>query len=354
MTASPDLRPETPDDDLLTGQSYAAGRADLAGTPIPDDEFAPTIGSKILIAIFIGVPTLALLVGIPLLFSGWISWPAAIVALVFWAITGVGITVGFHRHFTHGSFKATRATRIMLAVAGSMAVEGSVSQWVADHRKHHAFSDEVGDPHSPWRFGTSHRAVAKGLWFAHMGWLFSTEQSPVERYAPDVAADKDLQRVTRLFPLLVAATFILPGVIVGLITWSWVGVAMGIFWGGFVRVTLVQHVTWSINSVCHVWGKRPFKTRDRSTNVWWLAPFAFGENWHNLHHAEPTAARHGVLRGQVDISAGTIRLMEKAGWVYDVRWPKPQRIANKLVDPTMRSRVKGLAKAEAAASGSGR
>jgi stearoyl-CoA desaturase (delta-9 desaturase) len=352
MTASPDLRPDSPEDDLLTGQSYAAGRAELTGSPIPSDEYAPETSKKILIATFIGVPSLAFFVGIPLLLRGWISWPAVIVGLAFWAFTGAGITVGFHRHFTHGSFKANRFTRIMLAVAGSMAVEGSVSQWVADHRKHHAFSDEAGDPHSPWRFGTSHRAIAKGLWFAHIGWLFSSEQSPVERYAPDVAADKDLQTVTRLFPLLVLATFVLPGIIVGLITWSWVGVAMGIFWAGLVRVTLVHHVTWSINSVCHVWGKRPFKTRDKSTNVWWLAPFAFGENWHNLHHAEPTAARHGVLKGQMDVSASMIKVLEKLGWAYDVKWPKPQRIAGKLVDPAMRRRVRGLAAAEAAAGSS--
>lgn len=347
MTASPDLRPDRPEDDLLTGQSYAAGRAELSATP--DDEAPPKTTSKILIAIFVIGPTIMLLVGLPLLLRGWISWPAVVVGLVFWAFTGAGITVGYHRLFTHGSFKANRGTRILLAVAGSMAVEGSVSQWVADHRKHHAFSDEVGDPHSPWRFGTSNKAVAKGLLWAHMGWLFTAEQSPVERYAPDVAADKDLQRLTRNFAWLVAATFFLPAAITGLVTWSWTGFWMGLFWAGLVRVAVVHHATWSINSICHVWGKRPFKTRDRSTNVAWLAPLSFGESWHNLHHTEPTAARHGVLKGQIDVSAGIIRGLEKLGWVWDVRWPKPQRIAAKLVDPSMRSRVRGLAAAEAAA-----
>lgn len=299
-------------------------------------------GMKITIGIFVIGPTLIFLLGfIPMIYFGLVSWLDIALMVIFWAITGAGITVGYHRYFTHGSFKAPRAVKIILGIAGSMALEGSINQWVADHRKHHKFSDEVGDPHSPWRFGTSKKAIAKGLVFAHMGWLFSEEQATVDQYAPDIRDDKDLQRVTRAFGWIVAASILLPAVIAGLITWSWVGFAAGLFWGGFVRIALVHHVTWSINSICHVFGKRPFESRDMSSNVAWLAIPSFGESWHNLHHADPTCARHGVLKGQIDPSARIIRTLEAMNLAHDVRWPKPERLAKKLKDPAMAPRIRG-------------
>jgi stearoyl-CoA desaturase (delta-9 desaturase) len=261
----------------------------------------------------------------------------------FWALTAIGITVGYHRYFTHGSFKAPRGVKIVLGVLGSMAIQGSINQWVADHRKHHKFSDEIGDPHSPWRFGTSRKAIAKGLMFAHMGWLFSEEQATVDQYAPDIRDDKDLQRITRSFAWIVAASILLPGIIGGLITQSWLGFLTGLFWGGIVRIALVHHVTWSINSICHVFGKRPFESRDMSSNVTWLAIPSFGESWHNLHHVDPTCARHGVFKGQIDPSARVIRTLEVLNLAHDVRWPKPQRLAKKLKDPSMAPRLRGYA-----------
>lgn len=298
-------------------------------------------GVRAAIGIFIVVPLLAVVAAIPVAWGGWLSWTDVILALAFYSFTALGITVGFHRLFTHGSFKARRPVRILLAVAGSMALEGSLTQWVADHRLHHARSDEEGDPHSPWRFGTSKRAIAKGLVFAHVGWLFDGQQTSIARYAPDIAADRDLAWISRRFPWLVTASLLLPAVLGGLITWSWLGALTAFFWAGLVRVALVHHVTWSINSVCHVFGNRPFRTRDNSSNVAWLAIPSFGESWHNLHHAEPTSARHGVLRGQVDISAGIIRTLERTGLAHDVRWPKPERIAAKLKDPALRRRIPG-------------
>jgi stearoyl-CoA desaturase (Delta-9 desaturase) len=298
-------------------------------------------GVRAAIGIFIVVPLLAVLAAIPVAWGGWLGWTDVILALAFYSFTALGITVGFHRLFTHGSFKARRPVRIFLAVAGSMALEGSLTQWVADHRLHHARSDEEGDPHSPWRFGTSKRAIAKGLLFAHVGWLFDGQQTSIARYAPDIAADRDLAWISRRFPWLVTASLLLPAVLGGLITWSWLGALTAFFWAGLVRVALVHHVTWSINSVCHVFGNRPFRTRDNSSNVAWLAIPSFGESWHNLHHAEPTSARHGVLRGQVDISAGIIRTLERTGLAHDVRWPKPERIAAKLKDPALRRRIPG-------------
>ena len=182
-----------------------------------------------------------------------------------------------------------------------------------------------------------------------MGWFFDEPQSSIQTYAPDIAADKDLNRIDRMFPLIVIGSMILPAVLGGLITWSWMGVLTGFFWGTLVRIALVHHVTWSINSICHVFGTRPFKSRDQSSNVGWLAIPSFGESWHNLHHVDPTAARHGVLKGQIDISAFLIRRLETIGLVTDVRWPKPLRLASKLKDPATAHRIRGYAAAVAAA-----
>lgn len=297
---------------------------------------------RVTIAIFVIVPLAAVAVAIPVAWGGWLTWTDVIIAFAFYALTGVGITIGYHRFFTHGSFKTNRFVKITLAVLGSMALQGSVSQWVADHRKHHMYSDEVGDPHSPWRFGTSRRAVLKGLYWAHVGWLFDEQQSSPERYAPDIISDKDLNRVSRWFPAIVVFSLLAPAVVGGLVTWSWMGALTALFWASLVRIAILHHVTWSINSVCHVYGKRPFDSRDLSGNVAWLAFPSFGESWHNLHHADPTAARHGVLRGQIDISARMIRTMEILGLAKDVRWPKPERVARKLTDKRQIRRIRGL------------
>jgi stearoyl-CoA desaturase (delta-9 desaturase) len=235
--------------------------------------------------------------------------------------------------FTHGGFKAKRWMRVTLAVAGSLAVEGPVIQWVADHRRHHAFADREGDPHSPWRFGASIAGLAKGLLFAHCGWLFSRQASNRDRFAPDLEADPDIVRVDRLFPVLTVASLVAPAVVGGLVTMSWPGAATAFFWGSLVRIALLHHVTWSINSICHVYGDRPFATRggDRAANFWPLALLSMGESWHNSHHADPTCARHGVLRGQLDPSARLIWLFEKAGWLEDVRWPVLSRFQAKRI-----------------------
>jgi stearoyl-CoA desaturase (delta-9 desaturase) len=237
----------------------------------PVDEDFTTTTMRVLLALFIIVPLLAVIVAIPIAWGGFVGWSDLFLIAFFWALTAGGITVGFHRYFTHGSFKTNRFMKYALGIAGSLAVQGSLSQWVADHRKHHQFSDDEGDPHSPWRFGTSKRAVAKGLYWAHLGWLFSEGQTSPEKYAPDIANDPDVQRISRLFPLMVLTTLLAPAVLGGLLTWSWMGVLTGFFWGSLIRIALVHHVTWSINSICHVFGKRPFASRDLSTNVWWLA-----------------------------------------------------------------------------------
>jgi len=276
---------------------------------------------QVALALFIIVPFLAVAAAIPALWGWGLTWRDAVIALAMYWFTGHGITVGFHRAFTHRAFRAKRWLKVTLAVAGSMAVEGPVTNWVADHRKHHRFTDRDGDPHSPWRYGTNLRALTKGFVYAHMGWLFDPEQTSQERYAPDLLKDRDMVRVAGSFHWLVLASMLIPPLVGGLWSWSWQGALTAFFWGSLVRVSLLHHVTFSINSVCHVVGRKPFETKDRSGNVWWLAVPSMGESWHNLHHAEPSAARHGVLRGQIDTSARLIWVFEKLRWVSHVRWP---------------------------------
>ncbi|GIJ77266.1 stearoyl-CoA desaturase (delta-9 desaturase) [Micromonospora phaseoli] len=294
----------------------------------------------ILIALwsFVLIPFAALIAAVPVAWGGWLSWVDVGVAAFWYVVSGLGITVGYHRYFTHGSFKAKRWLRIAMAATGSLAVQGEIIQWVADHRRHHAFSDLEGDPHSPWRFGATLRGLTKGLFHAHIGWLFGRELSNRERFAPDLLADRDIRRMDRLFPVMVIVSVLGPALMGGLLTWSWQGALTALFWAGLVRISLLHHVTWSINSVCHVYGERPFMMRhgDRAANFWPLALISFGESWHNLHHADPTSARHGVLRGQIDISARVIWLFEKVGAAWDVRWPKPERITAKLAKPADR------------------
>jgi stearoyl-CoA desaturase (Delta-9 desaturase) len=285
---------------------------------------APQIGTYM----FILVPFLALLAAIPLTWGWGLGWVDVVLAAVFYTVTCLGVTVGFHRYFTHRAFKARRSLRVTLAIVGSMALQGPITHWVADHRRHHAFADRDGDPHSPWAFGTSPLALVRGFWHAHMGWMFNRNLTNAERFAPDLLADKDIARVHRQFGLWTAVTLLAPAALGGLLTWSWQGALTAFFWAGLVRVSLLHHVAWSVNSICHLVGSRPYAARDRSANFWPLAILSMGESWHNLHHADPTCARHGVRRGQIDISARLIWLLEKAGWAHDVRWPTPKRLTS--------------------------
>lgn len=282
--------------------------------------------AQLLVYLFLLIPMAALLAAIPFAW-GWGLGPVDIVlALVFWSVSGLGVTVGFHRFFTHGAFKANRPLTIVLAIAGMMSLQGPLITWVADHRRHHAFSDKEGDPHSPWLFGTSPVALAKGFWHSHMGWLFERDMTNEDRFAPDLRKDGIIARLNRLFPVWTAVSLLLPALLGGLFTLSWWGAATAFFWAGLVRVSALHHITWCVNSICHMIGARPFRSRDKAANFWPLAILSFGESWHNSHHADPTCARHGVLRGQLDISARIIWAFEKLGWAWKVRWPNDKRL----------------------------
>lgn len=288
-------------------------------------------GEQLLVVLFVALPTLALIVAVPFAWGWGLTWTDIGLALFFYFFCGLGVTTGFHRCFTHRAFKANRALRVALAVAGSMAFQGSIITWVADHRRHHAFTDKEGDPHSPWLFGTSAVAVAKGFWHAHLGWLFKRDQTNTSRFAPDLLADPDIRRVNQQSFGWSTLSLTMPVVLGGLISWSWWGALTAFFWAGLVRIAALHHVTWSTNSICHMIGNRPFTQRDRSTNFWPLAVLSMGESWHNLHHADPTCARHGVGRGQLDMTARLIWIFEKLGWAHDVHWPTTHRLARLTV-----------------------
>jgi stearoyl-CoA desaturase (Delta-9 desaturase) len=292
--------------------------------PLTDGRKSGT--EQALVVAFMIIPLLALAAAVPLAWGWGLTWLDVGLALAFYVLSGLGVTVGFHRYFTHGSFKAKRPLRILLAVAGSTSFQGGVIGWVADHRRHHAFSDKEGDPHSPWLFGTGPVAMFRGFWHAHMGWLLDRDRTNARRFAPDLLADRDIVAVDRLFLPLTVAGLAVPALIGGVATGTWWGALTALFWAGLVRVAVLHHVTWSINSICHLIGQRPFAARDRSANVWWLAVLSFGESWHNLHHADPTCARHGVRRGQVDISARVVWAFEQLGWAHSVRWPTTRRL----------------------------
>ncbi len=304
-------------------------KAPVAGKagPRPITDGRRGVAAQIAVYGFTLIPLIAVIAAVPFAWGWGLGWTDVIIGTFFYFFTGMGVTVGFHRYFTHGAFKAHRGLRNALAVVGQMAVQGPVIIWVADHRRHHAFSDREGDPHSPWLYGTSIAALARGFWHAHMGWLFNRDNTNQKRFAPDLLADKDIVRIDKYFWVWTIVSIFAPGVIGGLVTWSWHGALTAFFWAGLVRIALLHHVTWSVNSICHMIGERPFAARDKSANFWPLAILSFGESWHNLHHADPTCARHGVLRGQIDMSAREIWLFEKLGWATNVRWPSVQRLA---------------------------
>ncbi len=271
-------------------------------------------------------PAVALALMIPLLWGHAVHLRDLVIGLILYGVTGHGVTVGFHRLLTHRSFKAKRPLKIALTVAGSMALEGSVVSWVANHRRHHTFSDRDGDPHSPHRYGDGPMAQARGFLHAHVGWLFASNPASAERFAPDLLADRDIVLIGQLFPLLALTSLAIPFGLGWLLGGTVSSGLTALLWGGIARMALLHHVTWSVNSVCHVFGRRPFTTKDRSTNFAPLAVLSFGESWHNLHHAFPSSARHGALRGQVDSSARLIRVFEQIGWATKVRWPTVDRL----------------------------
>jgi stearoyl-CoA desaturase (delta-9 desaturase) len=264
--------------------------------------------------------------------AAWLHWSDIAVFAILYAMTGFGVTVGFHRLFTHRSFKTTSWVRGVFAAMGSMAVEGPVISWVADHRKHHAFADQPGDPHSPHvDHGVGWRGALRGLLHAHMGWLFlHTQRGARARYAPDLIADPVVSWVDRTFVLWVIVGLAAPFGLGWLIGGTLTAALTGLLWGGAVRMLVLHHVTYSINSLCHFFGRQRFDTGDESRNLAWLSFLSLGEAWHNNHHAFPTSAAHGLRWYELDPSSLVIRALERVGLAWDVVRIDPARQQRKL------------------------
>jgi stearoyl-CoA desaturase (Delta-9 desaturase) len=270
-----------------------------------------------LIALFL--PFLGIVTAGVLMWGRGFRWVELGLLSLMYFLTAIGITVGFHRLFTHRSFQATPAVQFILAVLGSMAVEGPLFRWAAMHRRHHQFSDEPDDPHSPHQHGAGVRGVLRGLWHAHLGWFFAPDPPNLDRYVKDLQYSRMLRTVSGLFPLWVAIGIVLPAVIGGLITGTWMGAGLGLLWGGPARIFLVHHVTWSINSACHLWGRRTFRTPDESRDNALFGVLGLGEGWHHSHHAFPTSARHGLRWWQIDVSYWIIVLLARLGLAWDIK-----------------------------------
>lgn len=270
------------------------------------------------------IPILILIAAILLVWQevpSMVGWPQMISMIVMYCIAGFGTTVGYHRLLTHKAFESPRWVRAMLGIFGSTGAQGALMRWCATHRRHHQSSDHEGDPHSPHLFGSGTWAVLRGMFYAHMCWQLEADKPDTARSVSDLLADRWLMRVDQLYWLWVALGILLPGAFVGLWYGTWQGAVSGMIWGGFVRICLMQHVTWSINSVCHVWGTRPFQTSDHSANNWICAVLALGEGWHNNHHAFPTSARQGLRWWQFDSSWLVIKAMKAVGLAWNLRTP---------------------------------
>jgi stearoyl-CoA desaturase (Delta-9 desaturase) len=253
---------------------------------------------------------------------GWgFGWTDMGLLIGMYVLTALGITVGFHRLFTHRSFETYRGVQLVLGVLGSMAVEGPLLKWVALHRRHHQHSDRPGDPHSPHLHGRGVRGLLRGLWHAHLGWVFRADPPDLGHYVQDLSRSRLLRGVSALFLVWVTVGLLLPAALGGVITLSWMGVWTALAWGGLVRVFLVHHVTWSVNSVCHLWGFRPYRSGDESRDNFVFGVLALGEGFHNTHHAFPTSARHGLRWWQIDVSYYVIRALALARLAWNVKLP---------------------------------
>ena len=282
----------------------------------------------------VALPFVGFVVAVVLLWNTLVDWSDLAVLALMYVLTGYGVTLGFHRLLTHRSFQTHPWMERLLAVLGSMSVQGPVLSWVADHRKHHAHTDEEGDPHSPHGHGGGVRGALRGLWYAHMGWLFDRSgQAEHRRYARDLYEDAGMRRISRLFLVWVLLGIAVPAALGFLLDGTLAGALTGALWGGLARIFLLHHVTWSINSVCHFFGSRRFAVEDHSTNVFWLAPLSFGESWHHNHHAFPRSAVHGLRWYELDVTGSTIRLLRRLGLAWNVVEISPERQRQKLAAP---------------------
>ncbi len=316
-------------------RSVVSNRTDQTEADVVSHYGLASAIDRIVMTIGVVAPFLGCVAAILLAWQlGWMSWFYLGMMIGGYVITGLGITVGFHRLLTHRSFETFKWCRIFWAGLGSLAIEGPPVAWCMVHRKHHQHSDREGDPHSPHLHGGGFRNALKGFWHAHTGWLFykNYTQESLEKFVPDLISDRSLHNIGRHYLWWVIASLTIPAVIGGLVTLSWWGALLGFLWGGLARVFLTHHMTWSINSICHIFGSRDFESRDDSRNNLVFGVLSYGEGWHNNHLAFPTSARHGLKWWQLDISWLVICGMRAVGLAWDVRTPSVQALEAKRLD----------------------
>src|SRR3954470_8572474 len=314
-------------------EAPSAGPPSVEARPHPElDEMSPVHRWSNLAGVVL--PMIGLVIAIVVGWDRWVDWSALAALAALYALAGFGVTLGFHRLLTHRSFQTSKPVEYAFAILGSMAVQGPVVSWVADHRKHHAHTDEEGDPHSPH---VGHegglRGICAGLWHAHAGWLMTNQgRADWKRFAPDLYEDPGMRAIGRAFVPLVLLSRALPALAGYLVAGTLAGAATGLLWGGLVRIFFVHHVTWSVNSVCHFFGSRRFDTDDESTNVFWLALPSLGESWHHNHHAFSRSACHGLRWYELDPSGWLILGLERVGLAWDVVKVTPERARGKLAN----------------------
>lgn len=287
----------------------------------------PSLVVQVVTFLAITIPLLGVIAA-PFFLWGWgFGWTDLGLLLGMYVLTALGITVGFHRLFVHRSFETYMWVKFLWAILGSMAVQGPMFKWVAMHRRHHQHSDTPDDPHTPHGHGGGILGLVRGVWHSHIGWFFEADPPELERYVKDLSSSRALRVADALFPLWVILGLFLPAVLGGVITLSWAGVWTGLIWGGLVRLFLVHHVTWSVNSACHLWGFRPFRSDDESRNNFVFGILALGEGWHNTHHAFPTSARHGLRWWEIDVSYWVIRILAWLRLAWNLKLPTKDSLA---------------------------
>ncbi len=331
----PDIAEAPPRPSIAIVHEAEVSSAPEVGTPL---EYSSPL-RRIATIVAVCGPLLGLVAAVILLWGWGVGWTELAILFVGYVLTGFGVTVGFHRLFTHKSFDCGPVVTTTLGVLGSMAVQGPIVPWVENHRRHHQHSDREGDLHSPHHnFGggrhVGERMVnwARGVWHSHVGWMLLADPEGMDRYAPDLRSNKLICAISKLFPLWIVLGLLIPAAVAFAITGAWQSAILGFLWGGLVRIFLVHHVTWSVNSVCHIWGSQTYRSHDESRNNPIFGVLAFGEGWHNNHHAFPASARHGLAWWQFDSAYLVIRSLELVGLAWNVRIPAPERLEAKRIN----------------------